>query len=378
MWNIYEKLWLWSQYLLNCQALAVISSSAYIIWFVLDLDEGLFAMEWDWTLLTLLAAIHVCQAHMLLFVTRSLIMTHLDQTGFGSCITASVFFFLSHPNWGKLQYLEQWKDSIAVNIVFFERGWWGTENGIEPCCTKRLIKTKQVTSLKCEDTSREKWRLSKSSCLLDGWQLAALCTLVATVNKRENRDIQLFYLFIFYLWSPKLTFDKKVHVSHPYAEEKALLVHSRVHLWSIARITASSFREDNLFSSTATLIDDLFIFVRLRSVNESDRLWYSLYHILVYRTLLHKTSFFPPFNQCKQWQPLISIYLSHLLPNTKNSSLCDWHLPLYPSQDYIFGRDQNLFLFIYFLSSCYANLPHMYTEQTAGGCRMHRGSYFIL
>lgn len=101
------------------------------------------------------------------------------------------YFF--HPNWDKLQYLEQWKGSIAVNIVSFERGWRGSENGIEPCCTKRLIKTKQVTSLKCEDTSREKWRRSKSSCLLDGWQLAALCTLVATVNKRENRDIELFY-----------------------------------------------------------------------------------------------------------------------------------------------------------------------------------------
>lgn len=54
-----------------------------------------------------------------------------------------------------------------------------------------------LTSLKFEDTSREIWRLSKSSCLLERWQLAALCALVNVMNKTENTDAE------FYLWTQK-------------------------------------------------------------------------------------------------------------------------------------------------------------------------------
>lgn len=44
----------------------------------------------------------------------------------------------------RAQYLVQWKDIVGVRIVFLERGWRGGGNGTRPCCTKRIIKTKQL------------------------------------------------------------------------------------------------------------------------------------------------------------------------------------------------------------------------------------------
>lgn len=50
------------------------------------------------------------------------------------------------------------------------------------------------TSLKFEATSRETWRLSKSSCVLEGWQLDVLCALVNVMNRTENTDVEFLPL----------------------------------------------------------------------------------------------------------------------------------------------------------------------------------------
>lgn len=64
------------------------------------------------------------------------------------------------------------------------------------------------TRLKFEDTSAETRRLSKSVCLLEGWQLAVFLgvffhALADAGEEDGNTDIE------FYLWSQKLTLDGK-------------------------------------------------------------------------------------------------------------------------------------------------------------------------
>lgn len=80
-----------------------------------------------------------------------------------------------------------------------------------------------LTSLKFEDTSRETRRLSKSSCLLEGWQLAVFSHPRGYDEQDRNTDIE------FYLWSQKLTLDRKglLKVAAIYMQNKASLLLSR-------------------------------------------------------------------------------------------------------------------------------------------------------
>lgn len=101
----------------------------------------------------------------------------------------------------RAQYLVQWKDIVTVSIVFFERGWRGCGNGTGPCCTKRIIKTKQlwqVWNLRTLPGRREDYQ-SQAVCRRCG----SLCALEDVMNRTENTDID------FYLWTQKPTLDGK-------------------------------------------------------------------------------------------------------------------------------------------------------------------------
>lgn len=93
----------------------------------------------------------------------------------------------------RAQYLVEWKDIVAVSIVFLERGRRGSGNGTRPCFTKRIMKTKQFWQVwRFEDTSVEIRRLSESSCLSKGLRLDALCAFV--IEKIINSDTWLALL----------------------------------------------------------------------------------------------------------------------------------------------------------------------------------------
>lgn len=91
-------------------------------------------------------SVHVCQRHMSVCVA-TLPATNWGQTGCWSCIMAGNYFPKTRPVHGndtRAQYLVQWKVIVAVSIVFLERGWQGSGDGTGPCCTKRIMKTKQL------------------------------------------------------------------------------------------------------------------------------------------------------------------------------------------------------------------------------------------
>lgn len=80
----------------------------------------------------------------------------------------------------RAQYSVQSKDIVAVSISFVERGWQGSANGMGPCCTKRIMKTKQL------------------------WQVWNLRTL-----PQRHEDYQSHTVIEFYLCVQKLTLDRK-------------------------------------------------------------------------------------------------------------------------------------------------------------------------
>lgn len=162
------------------------NSSAYLIWFACDLDEGLFAFEPCEHFLPFLAATHVCRDHMLVMCFCS---THRTVQG--------VYYYSRQFDCTKLGqfaiFRARKRQCCCQHWFFFSRGGWrGSGNRTEPCCTKEDYKDKTVvTHLKFEDTSGEKWSLSKSSCFWDEWQLAAWCALVDVTSRTENGATEL-------------------------------------------------------------------------------------------------------------------------------------------------------------------------------------------
>lgn len=139
--------------------------------------------------LPFLAAIHVCQDHMLVMCFSSTYR-----------IVQGVYYYSRQfdcTKLGQFAIFRAAKRQCCCQHCFLQGGvgWWGSGNRMEPCCTKEDYKDKTaVTYLKFEDTSGEKWSLSKSSCFWDEWQLAAWCALVDVMSSTENGDIEGFFL----------------------------------------------------------------------------------------------------------------------------------------------------------------------------------------
>lgn len=129
--------WSGDRYLLNCLAGVAFHSSAYVIWFACDLEEGLSAFEQLWTLLTPPGS-HSCMS--------------------GPYVGPVLFFYLPHRPRRLLLQQAIWlhqtrpvcniqrneKDNVAVSIVCFKRED-DEAVGIEwsHVVQKRIIKTKQ-------------------------------------------------------------------------------------------------------------------------------------------------------------------------------------------------------------------------------------------
>lgn len=152
-------------------------SSADIGWFARDLGEGLAALEQVSPHLTLLAAAHVCQCHMLVCVVAyTLSVEPLYLTPTEAKLVVSLVSQQAITPWKlgqflvmtvtRAQYLMQWKDIAAVSVVFLEWAWQGDGNGTGPCCTKRIMKTKQHWQV---------WNLSTLPERYEDYQSQAVC-----------------------------------------------------------------------------------------------------------------------------------------------------------------------------------------------------------
>ena len=193
MRSVAEKLPYWRR--------VVFYSSADIGCFACVLGEGLFALEWASTHLTPLAAAHVCQGHMLVCMavyTQGMQPLYLGPTRGPELVVSLVSRqAITSPKLGqfsamtatRVRYLAQRKEIVAVSIVFFVRGWNRATLYKEDYEDKTTL-----TSLKFEDTSREMWKVSKSSCSLEGLVLRALVNVMNATENTENE---------FYLWTEK-------------------------------------------------------------------------------------------------------------------------------------------------------------------------------
>lgn len=124
MRSIPDKLLYWTR--------VIFYSSADTGLFARNLGEGLSTLEWLSTHLTLLAAIHVCQGHMLDCVAScmpSMQPLYLRPTKARPVVSLVSQQAITSPKLGQFllmtvtrsQYLVQWKDSVAVSIVFLEK-----------------------------------------------------------------------------------------------------------------------------------------------------------------------------------------------------------------------------------------------------------------
>lgn len=169
----------------------VFYSSAYIGCFARDLDEGLSVSEWLSTHLTLLAAVHVCQGHMLVCVAActlsTLSLSTCDQLRPVAGLVSQQA--ITAPKLGQFTIFSAMKRHCCCQHCFLREGMRRQWEWNRAMLYKEDYKDKTtLTSLKFEDTSGETRRLSKSSCLLEGWQLAVFfffCTLVGTMNRTE-------------------------------------------------------------------------------------------------------------------------------------------------------------------------------------------------
>lgn len=148
--------------------------------FACDLSEGLTAERLS--LLTLLAAAHVCQHHMLYYVASCILypLYTRDQQGQSCCphcCSAGNYFaeklgHLMEMTFARTQYFLQWKDTAAVR-EYLRRKWHGSGDGTVPCWTKRIMKTKQFWQVwnlrthpgryedyKCQAVSWKSWQIA--------------------------------------------------------------------------------------------------------------------------------------------------------------------------------------------------------------------------
>lgn len=144
----------------------VFYSSADTGCFACDLGEGLSALEWFLTHLTLLAAVHVCLGHMLSMQPLYLRPTEAKMVASWEATASTELGQFLVTTITRAQYLVEWKDIVAVSIVFLERGWRGSGNGTRPCFTKRIMKTKQLWQV---------WNLRTLPGRYEDYQSQAVC-----------------------------------------------------------------------------------------------------------------------------------------------------------------------------------------------------------
>lgn len=205
---VYEKWWrLWGQYLISCHTWKWVvfhSSADFRFLTLVKVSPLLGESRHIWPPL---AAVHVWQGHMLSLHAEQPAPLPDADTRPNACwsyITAGNYLpktrtVLDNDSHQSTIFSAMKRNCCCQHCFLRERMTRQREWNRAMLYKEDYEDKTTLTSLKFEDTSTEIWRLSKSSCLLEGWQLAVRRALVnvkkATQKKKKKKKTSGFYLW---------------------------------------------------------------------------------------------------------------------------------------------------------------------------------------